>query len=433
MPTHRIDDIEPSAPGVGVALFDFPFRPADGWFSKGGSEPIRIRSPKDLPTDMVIVTNVHDAAFQASEICQVRNARPTEFFRSDLHAISKEIGLPLRQDPYRVCSYLSEIADRAMRLAYGQYGFSRIGKSLRETLAPTLISDVPPKPTEDTFMASAGSAMMNAFKASHSTGIPSVTGANCIRFRWSRTHHARLLSRLPVPVGNWHRYDGPAPPDTAAANRGGVHSDLYRWLSELADRRPVLLRVAYRHEGREGFDLIDPSSEVSIREWMPIQEAMALLEFGRITIRGVLVGDGYSTLNELSRFGPPEQGPAGLVSLSNGLVAESFWLVLASLRFHVPGLPEKVPTPISVWLRAWDRLLCLKAARAFSEKGIRVRSYGIGGVNVFAKQSQLDKAIQVALASGLTVPAWAAGLKDTGADAGDGPVRPEYTSMSNAI
>ncbi|WP_019025530.1 MULTISPECIES: hypothetical protein [unclassified Thioalkalivibrio] len=399
---HRIDDVGPSRTPFGVVLFDTPYKPSGGWASKAGGDAFRVNGRQDLPSDHLWVTNLGVQDFPSYRSIG-GNLRRSNFFRTDLSAIADELGLP-RDNPFDSVPLLSEIADRASSIAYNEYEFSRIGLSLRDTIAPAVTENLVTPSTYGSRVADL--ALINAHKTHHVCAMRGTLGARAVRFRWSRSQHADTLMRMPIPDGAWSQYTG-EPPPSAKRDSGGGDSALYAWLDEVGTEQPALIRLSFEAFDATADSLLQPSGEEAVREWVPVHEAMLMVQHGRVSIRGVLVGQGYTSIMPFAGVRPPANGLAGSVSLSNGIVAENYWMVLASLRSDsTAGTRHRIPAPMSIWMRAWDRLICFRAAQAFQRAGIPVQSYGGGAVNVSLTPRKYQEALDVCMQQGMTPPMW---------------------------
>jgi hypothetical protein len=86
-------------------------------------------------------------------------------------------------------------------------------------------------------------------------------------------------------------------------------------------------------------------------------------------------------------------------SYSRGLTLENIWTA-----YTLPLNRGKFFTPVGAYMRAYDRILCSKAAYEFSRNNLSVGSFGTGRVIVYCKKSEESLAAEIAMENGLIPP-----------------------------
>ena len=395
-------------PAFGCVLFDSQDMPGPGWacISDGAtpSKPIRIASTGDLDTDIVWVSNLNFQSIRQARLNTHAKIRREDFFRGSLYQLASELGFRLHEDPLNAIAVIAILVGRTMRAGQSLYGLPL----LQETLKDSLLVKIRARDSKSgNHLSPSGppvlqSALEQAFQARQKCEGRIPRGTQTIAFRWPRAEYARLLMGYPIPSGEWEYAEFPSNvPDHL----------MYDKLIEIANERPVLCRVAIRDVEPDFQTLFSFGNEHSQRLWAPVHEVAALARHAKIKVKDMFVAARHERLGEIDALRLPthEAGAIDQVSLSAGLLYENHWVGLASKQY-VRAAQKSTVSPLAVWLRAWDRLLCFKAAIAFHQAGHHVTSYGIGAVNVALWPQHYRAAVD--LASSLNMAAPLLTLKD---------------------
>ena len=129
------------------------------------------------------------------------------------------------------------------------------------------------------------------------------------------------------------------------------------------------------------------------RRWAPVHEVAQLVALGvRVRVDQLIVAEGVTTLDE--SYSLPQWTLGGLeeLSLSAGIVAQNWWMALATPRYVKKS--GKRFTPRAAWLRAWDRLTMLRAALGLHRAGFHVSGYGSAQVHVVVPPALFDDLLE---------------------------------------
>lgn len=383
----------------GCVLFDDTSNPKKGYASLAGQKAKEIESLGDLESDAIWISNLNFSESFDANINRSPKVRRNDFLRVPIQRLAREIGLNIISNPEKSVKLLSETINRLMLKASQIYGFHRPEDTLRKTLEKILLKNSDEIDTQSV----AQNALNNAFLSFQPCYGVSPQGVQNVQFRWSRTHFANSMINMPYPQGEWSMYQGVLPNKNKDR---GKSSDLYVFLEELADSQPALCKINVVNILPEVDELLDFTYGTECREWMPIHEVLKLSEYAVVNIKNILVCERYTTAREQGLI-LPDEGPVSDLSFSYGLLAENMWLSIASQQKTLrAGKHNTWVSARAVWLRAWDRIVCLDAALQFKAKNYHVSSYGIGAVNLLVWPELFGGAIDAALSLKMSPPIW---------------------------
>jgi hypothetical protein len=383
----------------GFALFDNTQLPKEGFASIAGRKPRRIESIGDLDSDIIWISNLNfNESFDAN-INRSPKMRRNDFLRVPIQRLAREIGVNLVDNPEHGVALISEAINRLMTKASQVYGFYRPEDTLRNTLEKILLN----KNSDFENQTVAQQALNNAFQSFQPCYGNIPQGVQNVQFRWSRTHFANTILRMPYPKGEWSVYQGRLPEKNKDR---GKSSDMYDFLEDLGNSQPALCKIKVANISPEVDELLDFTYGTECREWMPIHEVIKLAEYAVVNIKNILVCEKYTTAKE-EGLDLPDEGPVSDLSLSYGLLAENMWLSISSKQKTLrAGRHTEWVSARAVWLRAWDRVICLDAALEFKSQNFHVSSYGLGSVNLLVWPELFGGAIDTALSLKMSPPIW---------------------------
>lgn len=389
-------------PQFGIVMFDNPEEPKHGWASLAGGAVVRIRGLGDLASDAVWVSNLDFYAIKNTGLWSNPKIKRNDFLRIEIARIAKEMGLVITNHNTNHLPIMSEIIDRIMRLGHQYYVFTEIKDSLKSTVNECLFTSLMDingngNPSIDQYMAEAFMPFQRCYG-------PMSTDAQIAQFRFSRVFYANTIVERPVPYGNWSLLKNFPRKSLAKQRKNGP---VYKFLSEYGSEKPLLCEVSVTNIDPEYAELLDFGNGTARRNWLPGHEAAFLAAYGDVELKRVIEAEGYYSLTEYDPLVPPSEGVPGELSFSLGVLAENHWLALASPRsIEIHGVKKANTSARATWLRAWDRMICLKAALQFKDAGYTVSSYGIGSVNVSLTPNSFSKSIDFATNLGMSSPFW---------------------------
>jgi hypothetical protein len=374
----------------GAVIYDDDTRPSTGWASVRGKQAFRIRGTGDLASDIYWWTNLSQATFMRYGGFNQLRLKRLDYLRPNMSQLHQELGLlVVRMPAARIAEITSEIFDRVMRLAASKYGLERPSEnSLIEDLYAILVKeDKPITPEID-----------EALKQAHQPFVtcenPMPMGSKMITFRRPRIQHCQDVLSTPVPGDQWEFIEEKRmPPENKRID----------WL--LGQARPALAKVSIKRVEHEVAQVIAYGGGADKeRSWMSHPELLVMSKFAKIKIEAAFVGQDYAPQTV---YHPLYTGGAiGLLSVSTGILAENYWIALASSRSYRRFSKERVTifSPRAVWYSASDRFYMLMPALMMHGSGFCVRGYGRGMVTLALQRGALMEARACASAAGLLAP-----------------------------
>lgn len=393
----RTSEIEP--PVVGIAIFSDVNNPKRGVAAVSGGSAFAIQTAGDLDTDVLWITNLSFKEALAARLISIPKLRTKDFFRVDLARIASEVGVSLERYPSVAAQVISGIADRCMKASWSFYQFDTVAENLKRTIEPCIITHKE-QAVEPKFQGAIHNAL-KSFQLCHDVQPPD--GKPYV-LRFNRVWFAKKVISFPTPAGQWQQISL-AKHVTNQEIRRGQNSITYKFLCELIDSRPALVKISVKHAQPEIANFIDFAIGTDGRDWIPAHEAAQVAFYADVTVKEVLVAERYCNEGEALGVGLTSLDAVQETSFSHGLMAENHLHAIYSPRKFVTGNQTKWYTPTrATWWRAWDRMICLKAAIKLGNAGFFVRGYGTGAVRVVVTDSQIKSLEILAGELQLTAP-----------------------------
>jgi hypothetical protein len=386
----------------GVVLFDDVLRnvnrkrkaeATDGFASIAGAPARRIVSVNELDSNVKWLTNFDFSDFNANGLLRNPNYFFSGFLRTELKQLADEIGAgPEQLNAREAAGALATLFSRVMLLAEQILGIQFVNTKMSTRGLSDFIAD---RVVNKNKIADDANA---AFKAAYQTWIPLVIKVprewKRIMLRRPRYRHAVEVLSTPVPGEfQWVYVQSTRLP---ADNEARI-----AWC--LGNEMPVVANVIVKPRRSEFMDLISYNAGAQQeRSWVCQPELLMLTQFCDVEIIGAFVCEaGFEDQKELAQF--PELGDFTEASLSLGILAENFWVSMASPRTSPTNV--KFWPPRAIWYRAMDRLAMFMNAVKIQREGFKVFSYGAGTICVYYPPGAAADMIDLATEIGLDVPA----------------------------
>jgi len=372
----------------------------DGWASIDGGPARGIISVNELESNVKWFTNFEFTDFNANGLGRNPNLFFSGFLRTEFKQLAEEIGAsPEQLSAKEAARVLSTLFGRVMRMAEQNLGvtFAKNNMSIKG-LSDYIAARVENKnkiPEE----------INDALRAAYQTWIPLVANNprewKRIMLRRPRYRHAIEVLSTPVPSEfQWGYVHNARLP---ATNDGRLS-----WC--LGNELPVVANVIVKPRRGDFMDLISYNAGAQQeRSWVCQPELLMLSQFCDVEVIGAFVCEGgFEEQEELKQF--PDLGDFTEASFSLGILAENFWVSMASPRTTVTG--QKFFPPRAVWYRAMDRLSMFMHAVKLQREGFKIFGYGTGTICAYYPAGATAELVEFAAKSGLDVPvATYAGLK----------------------
>lgn len=386
-----------SLPSVGVCLFDDPASPQGGFASLLGGEPFYVAGYHELPQTTLWITNLDYKVFRDLNLLRVRYLAQSQYFRTSMKLIQKELGLP---DSKQSSQILSKIFSRVITLGKNHFGADHMKSNYRyhQCLMETI--DIPglherPQGLDTNLIQMVIDHSTQENQAM--TGVKRPERSSPVAFLFPRDAFGQWLMGRHYPIGNTYKNDGFNKEYTVGTRDGKkipVTESLIKRLAEYAGRgRAMFFRISivsqeptHRAFASFGAGSNDP------RVWVSWPELLEIVEYSVITIY-----ESVSTVGgSIKEFLPDFVNTSGC-GFSEGLLLENLY---ASLSAPI----NKRNTALGAYIRAYDRMACQRAAQIFHAAGFTVGSYSSGRVVLMLPDSQMERATKVALDNGMLPP-----------------------------
>ncbi|CAE6794409.1 hypothetical protein R70006_05002 [Paraburkholderia domus] len=386
----------------GVVMFDDEVRKSSGnkkRVANGASVSIdggtsrRIVSVSELESDVKWLTNFGFTDFNANGLGRNPNFYFSGFLRTEFRAIAEEIGAGSEQlSADKTAEMMSTLFGRVMRVATGTLGVdlktnSISTKGLADFIAARIIN-------RNKIPDEINTALSHAYQTYTTVMARVPRDWKKVMLRTPRYLHALDVLSTPVPSeSQWVYLQNARLPES--------NSDRIGWC--LGNELPVLANVVVKPRRGEYGSLISYNAgAANARTWVCQPELLMLAQYCDVEVIGAFVCEaGFEAQKEIESF--PDFGDFTLASFSLGLIAENFWVSMASPRTSPTN--QKFFPPRAIWYRATDRISMFMQAVKLQREKFQVYSYGLGNVTVYYPPGATKDMTDFALAMGLDVPA----------------------------
>lgn len=381
---------------IGVCCFDDTKFAGSGWTSINGCTPTKISSFAELSSTTLWVCNLDYRTYRKLNLSNTQHIVDSQYFRTSLSILAKELGLT--HDNKNLVQRASKIFSRVSKLCIDYLGIApsntyKLSNSISDSVIPAALKKHPQGPFKEELLA--------AFKQSTQQNQAMIgqvrpQGATAYTFSFPRTAYAQWLMGLDYPIKNeWSEIIHKSGPPVFGVEDGveikGTKANRKKLL-DVSSSKAAFFRVKVHSMSKSYHAICNFGSGASYpRYWASAPEILELSTYAKVETQGGF----YSDLGKLS-FENNLKEQLDEYSISRSLFYENLWVGLA-----VPLLNGEIYTPLSAYIRTYDRIACGRAARAFTDHSYIVGSYGTGRVTVYLRPSQLHQASRFALSLGL--------------------------------
>jgi hypothetical protein len=380
--------------------------PGNGWASIEGKDAYRIKSSGDLSNDVKWLTNLPQDIFWKSGLVKQSKLKPSNYLRTEIGQIMKELGLLPPQMPIvNICKVLSTIFSKIMRLAiefYDLNGFNQ--KDLATEIRQKLF------PEDRSISIHVDEALLRAYQDLVICEKPiTKEKVSYITLKRPRYFHSKTILETSVPAltNKWEFF--------AEADMPSSTEDKLDFL--MKKERPFIAKVtilSFIDPSNMNVDLskllnlgeaIGEGGKKKERNWVCQPEILYLSKFANLEISAAFVAEGYTQLEKIEKkIELPNLGELSDFSYSLGLLAENVWMGLAARSINPQTRSKSLVSPRACWMKAADRFMTLTSAMMLSSAGFVINTYGYGGVTVIVENTRIPQLIEIAPHAGLCVP-----------------------------
>ena len=388
---------------TGVVLFDATDSPFEGWSCESGGEPRRITHLGALPTARLWVTNIPYPTFRSLNLIKSQHLRDSQYFRTGLGALAREVGY---EDPEQASAHLALVSHEIRRLGHEllDVPWSAPGYRYLRLIGDSISSAAMRSRPAGDCAADVIDALAGAMQVNQAMyGLQKPPTAQPYPFLAPRVSYNKWLLSCdyPAPGAAWERW--PDFPRGTFGVQWGKHVDgdgtsraLDKLIGLIRDGRTALFVIDCEHIERDHVPYAQFGSGSNVqRHAAALPEVLAMASYASITIRDAFVVDAASLQmpRQLSLW---MAAPAQDAGIAAGLFLEQ---CAAGLSF-VPG-KAPFPTPVAVWMRAYDRYFCCRQAERFASAGLTVGSYAYGRIIMLLRASDISAACEIGDAASL--------------------------------
>ncbi len=384
---------------IGVVCFEDIETVGKAWASVSGSEAKRVNGIGELSSSVYWITNLPYNYFRKYNLNKKPNVFDQQFFRTSVKLVSGEIGL--EDDLKGLAEFCALTFQRVFDGCESMYDIDLKYSPYRLN---TLLSDyVISKNVRQIPMGSTASTLTEAFMESTQQNqgmlgeVPK--GSKARTFSFPKGAYARELMSLKYPVSTqWEplkEIDIKTVIGTREGNTISGTSAAKKKLDKLCNNKAGMFKISvlYTEKFFRPFATFGQGSNYQ-RNWVTYPELIEILQYNVIEIL-----EGYvSEIGDLAMHKDIDL-EIDEFSYSRGLLLENIWTA-----YTLPLNRGKFYTPVGAYMRAYDRIMCAKAAYEFSRSNLSVGSYGTGRVVVYCKKSEEKMASEIALENGLMPP-----------------------------
>ena len=373
---------------VGVVRFDDDKLCTSGWASFGGEPPIRIKSPSDLATADAWIADLSYIAYRDADLFTHPYIKRPDFLRVAPRALANELGLA--KGSIDGLPTLSLIYTRAARVLEEHSDISVA--QAKGTIVHELKSHWPEGrySIEDRYADELRQAILGSTQEVQGGAGRAARGNVFRTMAFPRTAYAKHLVSLPLPVsGSWRIMKVQGGPKRVGVTKGRRVRGGDAWLEKLAthsETSAIFLKVNVTEmmTSRARYGSFSKGAR-SLRRWATAPEILSMADFASIEVDSGFACDfGEGTLPLIP------QDP----TFSTGLAAEILWISAAT------PLAAEEGSARGAYLRMYDRMECMGAARHLAENGYPIGSSGTG--RVIAYTSPQDPSLNsLAMQAGL--------------------------------
>jgi hypothetical protein len=374
----------------GAVIFDDEIRPGSGWASVRGKPAFRIKGTGDLASDIYWWTNLQTKTFVKYGALGNQKLKRDDYLKPTMNQLHQELGLTTVRMPIsRIVEITSEIFERVMRMAFENYGLENPTElTLTEDLYDQLIRE------DKSISPDIDDALRESYQTWSQGAERPPEKAKLITFRRPRILHAQDVLATPIPGDQWEFIDTKKlPPESKRVD----------WL--VSQDRPALVRASVKNVQFEYSKVVCFGAGLATsRNWMSHPELMMLSKFANVKVQAVFLACDYAPQKVYRQM--ITGGALGSLSISKGILAENYWIALASSRTTKKFARDKlvIHSPRAVWLTASDRFHSLVPALMMDGSGFSVRGFGRGKVTVAVPRGAMHEARACAAHAGLNAP-----------------------------
>nr|WP_192957887.1 hypothetical protein [Aliivibrio wodanis]VVV07001.1 hypothetical protein AW0309160_04495 [Aliivibrio wodanis] len=338
----------------------------------------------NLKSNYIYITNIKPNNYKRFGLDRFRNINSSKFLGVTLSTIAIELGLSEKLDEklpifYTVCQMLANKLEAQFGINLMNTEFTAI-KEIHSKLLPDhqrnrpLLAMASNLELERAIANSMQKMQANSLRQSRD--IQSITSA-----RFPRVPYTLTLLNLLYPASNEYQinnnFNGRLIGQSEKSHIRG-DDEVLQELIELAKTNCGFIEVEQVNTISKYNDYWPFGKELQAtppRRWAALPEAIDMANYSLLKLGSVYVTEGKKL-----PFAPtmPEVNSVKFLSYVNGLVNEVIWTSLGYSQMQ-----DKYPSPISTYIRAYDRIMLRLKAKTFIDNQIEVSSFNTGAIRFY--------------------------------------------------
>lgn len=376
--------------------------PGSGWASISGDVAFRIKSSGDLSSDVRWLTNLSQDVFWKSGLVRQSKLKPSNYLRTDLGQIMKELGLyQPKVQIVEICQIIASFFSKIMKMAIKYYDIS-------EFMQKDLATEIKHKlyPNDVSISLPVDEALSRSYQDLVLCEKPiTKEKLNFVTLKRPRLFHAKSILDTAIPSysNNWNFFGDDLMPVTT--------NEKIDFLVNMNKPFIVKLEIKSFTNHETGMDLsgllnlgdtIGDGGKKKTRNWVCQPELLYLSKFADLEISAAFVANEYESLEKKAEL--PDFGELSNFSYALGILSECLWVGLASRSINPKTRNKSLVTPRACWLKSTDRFMTLTSAMLLVSSGFHVINYGYGGVTVAVEDYRIKDLIEISSVAGLCAP-----------------------------
>mgnify|MGYP000002844768 CR=1 FL=1 len=381
---------------IGVILFDDPKIGEQGWGAKSGQEAERINGINALDQEYIWITNVDYMDFNNLGFRNVSYLRETHYMRGTIKTFIEELGL--KSSPSKAAEILSNIFQRVIKFGNEMFGIDpkehshRYANLLAQKIIPMNMRKAPTHNNE-----SISDALEEATQLMQNNVGRRPNGRKAITVHMPRIAYFNWLLNSRVPVDReWKKIAFNTGEFEVGIEKGkeieGTKTRMSK-LDKLSEDNAFMFNISIKSMEDEylSFASFGVGKKTS-RTWVTYPELKELARYSRIEVK-----KGLKTQIGALDEDVQDKDPSTNFSYSKGIFLEN---LISALSTNVDG----VLNGVIPYIRAYDRMACLKAAEVLNSEGYYVMSYSFGKIVVLVPETGIEEFVSKSLSMGLQPP-----------------------------
>ena len=387
---------------IGFILFDDPKESTEGWASESGEEARRVGGVHELDNECLWVTNTPYAHYRDLNLGKLNNIKESHFMRIEPSSLIKELNLDKK--PKEATEYVSKIFQRVCNFGLDIYEvnplegrYYRYPQMLTSKILPNSFFASPTfKDDSINNILQSATQILQTHIGTKPNGNQTVTLSmpRIAYYKW-------LLSKKYPSSKHWNQLNFSNGSFEIGFDRkkeiSGTKTRIKK-LNDLSEEYAILFNIQIKSIDKDYVSFAsfgasgNSDTQNSMRSWVTFGELKELARFCKVEVKKAIKTESDYLPDDIRYIYDD-----GDFSISKGIFLENIFSALSTpsnKKYH-----GAIP-----FLRAYDRMACLKIAELLNKENFFVLSYGSGKIVTLCPEARLDELSVLSLSLGLIPP-----------------------------